>query len=48
VPIDQLGVKRFVSVGAALVGVGALLFGTGNVASANVGRFPQGAGGVFH
>ena len=27
--------------------MGALLFGTGNVAAANVGRFLQGAGGVF-
>ena len=45
--IDRFGAKRIVPVGAALVGVGALLFGTGNVAAANVGRFLQGAGGVF-
>src|SRR6516162_9220804 len=45
--IDRFGVKRIVPIGAALVGVGALLFGTGNVAAANVGRFLQGAGGVF-
>src|SRR5947207_7047965 len=45
--IDRYGARRIVPVGAALVGVGALLFGTGNVAAANVGRFLQGAGGVF-
>lgn len=45
--IDRFGAKRIIPVGAALVGVGALLFGTGNVAAANVGRFLQGAGGVF-
>jgi MFS family permease len=45
--IDRFGAKRIIPIGAALVGVGALLFGTGNVAAANVGRFLQGAGGVF-
>src|SRR3982751_6368950 len=45
--IDRFGAKRVVPIGAALVGVGSLLFGTGNVAAANVGRFLQGAGGVF-
>src|SRR6478609_5659749 len=45
--LDRFGAKRVVPIGAALVGVGALLFGTGNVAAANVGRFLQGAGGVF-
>jgi MFS family permease len=45
--IDRFGAKRIVPIGAALVGVGALLFGTGNIAAANVGRFLQGAGGVF-
>src|SRR5262245_111189 len=45
--IDRFGAKRIIPVGAALVGVGALLFGTGNVAAANAGRFLQGAGGVF-
>ena len=45
--IDRFGARRVVPIGAALVGVGALLFGTGNVAAANVGRFLQGAGGVF-
>src|ERR1043165_3942066 len=45
--IDRFGAKRIVPIGAALVGIGALMFGTGNAAAANVGRFLQGAGGVF-
>jgi MFS family permease len=45
--LDRFGARRIVPIGAALVGVGALLFGIGNAAAANVGRFLQGAGGVF-
>src|SRR6266403_2995870 len=30
--LDRFGARRIVPIGAALVGVGALLFGTGNVA----------------
>ena len=45
--IDRFGAKRIIPIGAALVGIGALLFGTGNAMAANVGRFMQGAGGVF-
>src|SRR5215470_6817031 len=45
--IDRFGAKHIIPIGAALVGVGALLFGTGNVAAANIGRFLQGAGGAF-
>src|SRR4029077_16161915 len=45
--IDRFGAKRVIPIGAAMVGVGALLFGTGSVTAANVGRFLQGAGGVF-
>jgi len=45
--IDRFGARKVIPIGAALVGVGALLFGTGNVAAANVGRFLQGAGGCF-
>jgi MFS family permease len=45
--MDRFGVKRVVPIGAALVGAGALLFSTGNVAVASFGRFLQGAGGVF-
>src|SRR5215831_7463103 len=45
--LDRFGAKRIIPIGAALVGVGALLFGSGSVLAANVGRFLQGAGGVF-
>lgn len=45
--LDRFGAKRTIPIGAALVGVGALLFGTGSVTAANVGRFLQGAGGAF-
>jgi MFS family permease len=45
--IDRFGAKQVIPIGAALVGIGALMFGTGNVATANIGRFVQGAGGVF-
>jgi MFS family permease len=45
--IDRFGAKRIIPIGAAVVGIGALLFGTGNVTLANIGRFLQGAGGAF-
>ena len=45
--IDRFGARRIIPIGAALVGVGALLFGTGNIVAASLGRFLQGAGGVF-
>jgi MFS family permease len=45
--LDRFGAKRMVPIGAAIVGVGALLFSTGNVTAANIGRFLQGAGGAF-
>src|SRR3982751_6146731 len=45
--IDRFGARKVIPIGAALVGLGALLFGMGNVAAANIGRFLQGAGGVF-
>ena len=44
---DRFGARITLPIGAALVGVGALLFGTGNQSAANVGRFLQGAGGAF-
>jgi MFS family permease len=47
VAMDRLGPRRAVPIGAATVGVGALLFATGNGSLATVGRFLQGAGGVF-
>ncbi len=45
--LDRFGAKNTIPIGAALVGIGAILFGTGNVAAANIGRFIQGAGGAF-
>jgi MFS family permease len=47
VAMDSLGPRRVVPIGAAVVGVGALLFATGGTEAASVGRFVQGAGGVF-
>jgi MFS family permease len=47
VAMDRLGARRVVPIGAATVGVGALLFATGNQEAASVGRLLQGAGGVF-
>src|SRR4029434_2105451 len=45
--IDRFGAKRVIPTGAAVVGVGAIFFGIGNVTLANIGRFLQGAGGAF-
>src|SRR4051794_4124272 len=45
--MDRLGPRRVVPLGAAVVGMGALLFASGNREAASVGRFLQGAGGVF-
>src|SRR6187397_2451829 len=45
--MDRVGPRRVIPIGAATVGVGALLFGTGNSEAASIGRFLQGAGGVF-
>jgi MFS family permease len=47
VTMDRLGPRRVVPLGAAAVGVGALLFATGNSGAASIGRLLQGAGGVF-
>jgi len=47
VTMDRLGPHRVVPIGAAAVGVGALLFASGHASLASVGRFLQGAGGVF-
>jgi sugar phosphate permease len=44
---DRWGPRAVAPAGAMLVGVGALLFGTGIPAAANMGRLLQGAGGVF-
>jgi MFS family permease len=45
--MDGLGPRKVVPIGAATVGIGALLFASGNSQAASIGRFLQGAGGVF-
>jgi len=45
--MDRLGPRRLLPLAAVVVGVGALLFATGSQQVASVGRFLQGAGGVF-
>jgi MFS family permease len=47
VAMDRLGPRVVVPIGAAAVGVGALLFASGNSELASAGRLLQGAGGVF-
>ena len=41
VAMDRLGARRVVPIGAAAVGIGALLFATGNHEVASVGRLPS-------
>src|SRR6188474_1907205 len=45
--MDRFGPRRLLPGAAAVVGVGALLFATGNSTIGGAGRFLQGAGGVF-
>src|SRR5205085_6717423 len=47
VAMDKIGPRRVVPIGAAMVGIGALMFASGQASLANAGRFIQGAGGVF-
>jgi MFS family permease len=47
IALDRLGPRRVVPLGAFAVGVGALLFATGDATLASIGRLLQGAGGVF-
>jgi MFS family permease len=47
VAMDRLGPRKVVPLGAATMGLGALMFATGNSQVASIGRFLQGAGGVF-
>jgi MFS family permease len=47
VAMDQLGPRKVVPVGAASVAIGAMLFSTGDPTLGSIGRFMQGAGGVF-
>ncbi len=45
--MDRLGPRRVVPIGAAVAGLGALLFATGSSQVGSIGRLLQGAGGVF-
>src|SRR3954451_19703847 len=45
--MDRFGPRKVVPIGAALAGLGALLFATGNGQLGSIGRLLQGAGGVF-
>jgi MFS family permease len=45
--MDRIGPRRLLPWAAAVVGIGALLFSTGTTQLASIGRFIQGAGGVF-
>jgi MFS family permease len=45
--MDRFGPRRLLPFAAIVVGIGALLFSTGQREIASVGRFIQGAGGVF-
>src|SRR5215813_7840001 len=45
--LDRVGARAVIPIGALIAGAGALLFATGNLAAAHIGRFLQGAGGVF-
>jgi len=45
--MDRLGPRKLLPFAAVVVGIGALLFATGQREVASVGRFIQGAGGVF-
>ena len=45
--MDRLGPKKVLPMAAAVVGIGALLFGSGYREAASLGRLLQGAGGVF-
>jgi MFS family permease len=47
VAMDRFGPRKVVPLGAAAVGIGALMFASGNSQLASIGRFIQGAGGVF-
>ena len=45
--MDRLGPRKIIPIAAAVAGVGALLFATGNTTAGSIGRLLQGAGGVF-
>jgi MFS family permease len=45
--MDRFGPRKLLPGAAAIVGIGALLFATGDTTISSIGRFMQGAGGVF-
>ena len=45
--MDQLGPRKVVPLGAATVAIGSILFSTADPTFGSIGRFMQGAGGVF-
>lgn len=45
--MDRLGPRKVIPIGAAVAGLGAILFGLSSSQAASIGRFLQGAGGVF-
>ena len=47
VAMDQVGPRAVVPLGAASVAIGAILFSLGDPTLGSIGRFLQGAGGVF-
>jgi len=47
VAMDQLGPRKVVPLGAASVAIGSILFSTADPTLSSIGRFLQGAGGVF-
>jgi MFS family permease len=47
VAMDRVGPRKVIPIGAACVGIGALLFASGSTELASIGRLLQGAGGVF-
>ena len=47
VALDKFGPRKALPVGAAMVGIGAVMFATGSTEVAGIGRVLQGAGGAF-
>src|SRR5689334_2882821 len=47
IALDRLGPRKVLPIGAAALALGALLFTFGDPTLAAIGRFIQGAGGVF-
>src|SRR5262245_17007502 len=47
VVLDRLGPRKVVPLGALAVGIGAMLFASGQTLAASAGRVLQGAGGAF-